>query len=100
MAEVGDVIAHRYQLEARAGGGGGGVVFRARDLATGAAVAFKRLDAGATIELASLARIAHPAVIAPLDHGVAFGAPYLVLPWLDGETLAAALGNGPMAVAS
>ncbi|HTJ47682.1 MAG TPA: protein kinase [Kofleriaceae bacterium] len=101
MAEVGDIIAHRYQLEARAGAGGGGTVFRARDLATGTAVAFKRLDAqAATTELEALAKVAHPAVIAPLDAGLALGAPYLVLPWLDGETLGEALTKGPMSVAA
>lgn len=39
----GDIVAGRFEIERRAGSGGMGEVFRARDLASGAAVALKVL---------------------------------------------------------
>jgi serine/threonine-protein kinase len=47
-----------------------------------------------------LARVSHPAVIEVLEHGaLADGRPYLVMPLVRGETLAARLERGPIAPA-
>jgi serine/threonine protein kinase len=45
-ARLGDVIAGRFELEAFAGRGGMGVVYRARDRQTGHVVALKLLSVG------------------------------------------------------
>lgn len=88
------------------GRGGAGVVFAARW--RGREVALKVAHEGSDAreqgrfleEAAMLARVSHPAVIEVLEHGtLADGRPYLVMPLVRGETLAARLERGPIAPA-
>jgi hypothetical protein len=87
-----------YVVEARRGSGGFAAVYRARDVETGAPVAIKVLHAflarTASVrrrfwrEAETIARLAHPRIVRLLAHGEHDGLPYLVMAWLEGETLA------------
>jgi hypothetical protein len=102
----GDVIAGRFRLDARAGEGGMGQVFRAEDLATGRVVALKFLVASDdglrdrfAREAQTLASLAHPAIVGYVAHGLAEGgAPFLAMEWVEGVDLASALRGGPLSV--
>jgi serine/threonine protein kinase/predicted ATPase/Tfp pilus assembly protein PilF len=93
----GDLIAERFRLEARAGAGAMGVVFRARDLAhPDRWVALKtwRGDGSSPPsrflrEAAALAELCEPAVVGHVAHGLSEeGEPFLAMEWIDGPTLA------------
>jgi serine/threonine-protein kinase len=81
-----------YSVEAEIGRGGMGVVYRAIDTRLGRAVAIKALEAR------TLAALNHPNVAG--IHGVEEhqGRRYLVLEYVDGETLAERLDRGTLAV--
>ena len=91
----------RFEVEALVGSGGQAMVFRARDLVDGRAVALKVLagqghNASERFkrEAEMLATIAHPAIVRYVAHGAtARGEPYLAMEWLDGETLAERLAR-------
>jgi tetratricopeptide (TPR) repeat protein len=94
---MGSVYDGRFEIERRAGQGGMGAVYLARDRRTGKPVAVKVLHAaGAAEERARfsrearlLAELSHPAIVRYIAHGVSSeGEPYLVLEWLDGHDLA------------
>jgi len=97
-----------YTVEAEIGRGGMGVVYRATDTRLGRPVAIKALPedfAGDAERLArferearTLAALNHPNVAG--IHGVEEhqGRRYLVLEYVDGETLAERLDRGPLAV--
>lgn len=99
---LGDTIAERFLLEAEAGAGSSGLVFRARDLRDGGDVALKvtYLARAARPERAfrealTLASVEHPAVVRYIDHGYTdAGAPFLAMQWIEGETLARRLTRG------
>lgn len=95
--EHGQVLEGRWRVDARVDAGGMGVVFRGTDLHDGTAVAIKALLGGDERERArfqrearALAELAHPAVVRYLDHG-GTESPWLVMEWLEGETLATRL---------
>jgi serine/threonine-protein kinase len=100
---VGGVVDDRFVLEAMAGRGGMGRVFRARDLHDGSLVALKLVDGDDprfAREARILADLAHPAIVRHVADGTdADGARYLVMEWLEGEDLAARLDRGPLSVA-
>ncbi len=82
-------------IEAEAGAGGSAIVYRARRAGDGARVAIKVLAAGGTDwarvarERALLAEVDHPGVVRVLGAGELDGAArFVVLPWLDGRSLA------------
>ncbi len=96
-------IASRYELEAVAGAGGMGTVFRALDRETGARVAVKILARGFSLrerferEARLLAALHHPGLVRYLDHGVTEnGTLYLVMEWLEGEDLSKRLSRGKL----
>ena len=103
----GDVVANRFRIEAIAGTGGMGTVYRAVDLAAGGHVALKTLaglgerDAARfSREAAVLAELTHPGIVRYVAHGLtADHVPYLAMEWLEGETLHERLRRGPLAVA-
>ena len=102
----GDVVGERFVLERLAGTGGMGTVFRATDRETGEPVAVKVLaqhDAEAIHrfdhEANTLAELGHPYIVRYVAHGATTqGTPYLVMEWLEGESLAARLARGRLSV--
>jgi tetratricopeptide (TPR) repeat protein len=96
---VGELFVDRYEVVARAGEGGMGLVFRARDRSNGEDVALKLLKEpeGDHLErfrqeATLLTALDHPAIVRCLDHGLApNGDAFLILEWLAGETLTSLL---------
>src|SRR6266852_8855926 len=95
-----------YEVVASAGAGGMGEVYRARDTRLGREVAIKVLpehfgqsdDARQRFkrEARTISQLNHPHVCALYDIGEDGGKQYLVLEYLEGETLAARLLRGPL----
>ena len=103
----GRVLDGRYQMEMRVGEGGMAYVYRAKDRESGRSVAVKVLMSRLTGDQEAVARLRREAEVAMrLDHpnvcgilawGEAAGMPYLVMPFLDGETLSRReTRHGPM----
>jgi serine/threonine protein kinase len=98
-----------YEIVAPLGAGGMGEVYRARDPRLGRDVAVKvlpsHLSANAEVrarferEAKAVAALSHPHICALYDVGTHEGADYLVMELLEGETLAARLGRGPLPLA-
>ena len=100
---VGQRLGH-YLVIARIGGGGMGVVYRARDERLHRDVALKVLSApaGQTDSAARLLREAraaaalrHPAICTVYEIGDQDGVPYLVMELLEGRTLAETIAERP-----
>ena len=102
----GERVADRFVIEAEAGRGGMGTVYRALDEVSGDIVALKLLRGEDAVDVARferearvLARLEHPNVVRYLAHGsTPRGHVYLAMEWLDGETLSARLARGSLAV--
>jgi serine/threonine protein kinase len=84
-----------YHIESTIGRGGMGVVFRARQAASGDVVALKVVDGlepakllALRKEIAVLSRIRHSGVVRILDHGLAGDSPWYAMEILHGRTLA------------
>jgi serine/threonine protein kinase/tetratricopeptide (TPR) repeat protein len=96
----------RFRVEGEAIEGGMGLVYRAKDLQTGEQVALKVLTEarGTQIlrfrqEAQMLADIAHPAIVRYLAHGTTpQGEQYMVMEWLEGETLEDRVARGRLRV--
>ena len=98
-----------YEITAPAGAGGMGEVYRARDTRLGRTVALKILpgaiadDPHARERLAREARaissLAHPRICTLFDIGHHEGIDYLVMEYLEGETLSERLARGPLPIA-
>jgi serine/threonine-protein kinase len=94
---AGDTLAGRFVLEGELGRGGMGVVYRARDAATGEAVALKVVEATSADELDGLyrflreasasAHVGHPAVVSARHVDVAEGRLFMVFELVDGSGL-------------
>ena len=91
----------RYVLEERLGSGGMGSVYLARDRELERPVAVKLLAEGLADdhefrqrfvrEARLAARLSHPNIVTVFDTGAEDGRPYIVMEYVDGETLADAL---------
>ena len=98
---AGQTLAETYELIDRLGGGGMGVVWRARDKKLGRDVAVKTLKTSDDGDLRRLferearatAQLLHPNIVTLHHVGEHEGQPYLVLELLLGETLAARLAR-------
>jgi serine/threonine-protein kinase len=108
--KVGEVFAERYQLREVLGSGGTGSVWRATDSVLGRDVAIKVLRVGGVDEEAQRARmqaearlagaLSDPAIAPVYDYGETDEAPYIVMAFVEGETLSARLrGDGPLPAA-
>jgi serine/threonine protein kinase/HEAT repeat protein len=95
-ALLGTTLSERYQIQARIGHGGMGVVYRARHTLLGRTVAVKVLakhrsetDQRRFLQEARLAsQIVHPNIVYISDFGVLDDArPYLVMEFIEGPTL-------------
>src|SRR5512145_2309756 len=97
-----------YEILAPLGAGGMGEVYRARDTRLGRDVAIKALPpefaqdperlARFEREARLLASLSHPSIAAIYGLEEVAGARYLVLEYVEGETLAARLARGPLPV--
>jgi len=104
LAAEPELVADRFELGARLGEGGMGVVFEAWDREAERNVALKLLrdvDAATSArfdrEAAALARLSHPGVVAHVAHGsTAEGGRFLAMERLEGVTLAQRLADGPL----
>ena len=95
-----------YQLEALLGEGGMGQVYRARDTRLGRLVAIKVIRAERAShddfrvrfqrEARATAALNHPHICALYDVGEQSGAPYLVMEYVEGQTLSSRLREGPL----
>jgi serine/threonine-protein kinase len=95
-----------YEILSLIGAGGMGEVYRARDTRLGRAVAIKVLPAAVSEddsarqrlfrEARAISSLDHPNVCALYDVGHEGGIDYLVMQYLEGETLAALLRKGPL----
>jgi Tol biopolymer transport system component len=96
-----------YDIVAPIGAGGMGEVYRANDPRLGREVAIKVLPPGFAQDAERLARferearavagLSHPNILSIFDFGTADGITYAVTELLEGETLRARMGQGPMA---
>ncbi|WP_176730836.1 serine/threonine-protein kinase [Micromonospora mirobrigensis] len=103
------LLGGRYRTEELLGSGGMAAVWRGRDLRLDRPVAVKVLT-GAGLddptaldrfdrEARAVARLTHPHIVAVYDFGTDDGDPYLVMELVEGATVSALIGRGPMPVA-
>jgi eukaryotic-like serine/threonine-protein kinase len=95
-----------YRVEGKLGEGGMGVVYRASDTRLGRSVAIKMLQHGIGSDPQSVERFArearsisalnHPHICSLFDVGEQNGMHYLVMEFVEGETLAARLKRGAL----
>ncbi|MBK7582697.1 MAG: protein kinase [Myxococcales bacterium] len=100
----GDYIGGRFEVQGLAGTGAMGIVWRALDRETGETVAVKLLRAGAEgerflRESQLLAELDHPGIVKYVAHGTSDEGPYLVMEWLEGESLAQRLDRAELSAA-
>ncbi|MFO0674402.1 MAG: protein kinase [Polyangiaceae bacterium] len=103
--QSGVVVGDRFVVEAYAGAGGMGAVYRARDTRTGDVVALKVLAEGGNdrrfkLEAELLAELEHPAIVRYVAHGeTRDGQSFLAMEWLDGEDLRTTLATRRLTMA-
>ena len=98
-----------YQIESLLGAGGMGEVYRARDTRLDRTVAIKILTQGVADtpevrqrferEARAVSSLSHPHICVLYDVGNQDGIEYLVMEFLEGETLAARIAKGPLSTA-
>jgi eukaryotic-like serine/threonine-protein kinase len=101
--EAGDTIGGKYLLEEQVGEGGMGSVWRARNLSLEVVVAVKLVAGTSDLQLLrtrlvrearTAARLRHPAIVQIFDVGeTTQGDPFIVMEFLEGDTLGALLDN-------
>jgi serine/threonine-protein kinase len=99
----------RYEIVALLGAGGMGQVYKARDLQLRRDVAIKVLNSDAATrsllsdalrrEAMAAAAVSHPHICTLYDLGQDGASPFIVMEYLEGETLASRVAKGPMPVA-
>jgi serine/threonine-protein kinase len=105
---VGKVIDGRYEIQARIGEGGMGVVYKARQTSIDRVIALKMLNQQMAQdptwvqrfynEAKACSRLQHPNTIRMFDFGqTTDGRLFMTMEFLDGVGLRTALQNGPMA---
>ena len=102
----GMLIDQRFVIEAEAGSGGMGTVYRGRDVLRHETVAIKLLNGNLrrgdeterfAREIQILADLCHPGIVSYVAHGIiGNGQPYLAMEWLQGEDLAQRLRRSPL----
>jgi len=103
---TGRILQGRYKVGAPIAEGGMGVVYRAERVGIERPVVVKFLHAVLTEqpgvvdrferEARATARLNHPNCVALVDFGLDEGAPYLVMEYVEGRTLADILDKGPL----
>jgi serine/threonine-protein kinase len=94
---VGTSLNGRYRLEARVGSGGMSTVYRALDVTLERRVAVKLMNREVATdsdqlerfrrEARAVAQLSHPHIVGVIDAGEDDGRPYIVLEYVEGETL-------------
>jgi Tol biopolymer transport system component/tRNA A-37 threonylcarbamoyl transferase component Bud32 len=90
-----------YEILAPAGAGGMGEVYKARDTRLNRTVAVKILTSQSERferEARTVASLNHPHICVLHDIGSHDGTPYMVMEFLEGETLAARIARGPLPI--
>src|ERR687894_2736306 len=97
MTVIGTLIGERYRLEEKIGAGGMSTVYRAFDPTLERWVAIKLMHSNISSdpdqlerfrrEARAVARLSHPHVVTVIDFGEDEGTPYIVLEYVEGETL-------------
>ena len=104
---VQDALGSAYTVERELAGGGMSHVVVARDNRLGRRVVIKILppDLAATVsvdrfrrEILLAAGLQHPHIVGILSAGEVNGLPYLIMPFVEGESLRARLARGPLSV--
>src|SRR5215471_15584879 len=110
---VGKLLERKYRVDRRVAEGGFGVVYAGHHIGLATPIAIKVLKCPANVrpeewmdlvaqfldEAKTIAKLRHPAVVSVMDAGVTptegnpEGLPWMVMEWLDGETLAEDLGR-------
>ena len=101
---VGSILGP-YRIETAVGSGGMGEVYRASDTRLARKVAIKAIRAGRLSpafewqflkEARAASALNHPNIITIHDIAAADGQPYIVMEWIDGQTLRQKLARGPL----
>jgi serine/threonine-protein kinase len=102
---IGTVLQGRYRIDQRLGAGGMGVVYRGERVGLGRRVAIKFLHADLAVDPAlrtrferearAMSKLHHPHCVPVIDFGFA-DAPYIVLEFVPGESLALLIARGPL----
>lgn len=107
-AMIGTILAERYRITGELGRGGMGVVYRANDPLLRREVAIKMVppaslspeaEARFEREAQTVAQLDHPALVPIHDLGRHRGSLFIVMPLVQGETLAAVIRRGRLPVA-
>lgn len=101
-----NTLNNRYRLDKKIGEGGFAHVFLATDLLLGRQVAVKVMEESQIKDKELLARfhkeaqaiaaLDHPNILQIYDFGIVKGAPYLVMPYISGGSLADLMKQGPL----
>src|SRR5918911_5280487 len=97
MTVIGTLLSGRFRLEEQIGSGGMSTVYRAFDPTLERSVAIKLMHRDISTdpdqlerfrrEARAVARLNHPHVVTVIDAGEDDGTPYIVLEYVEGETL-------------
>src|SRR5256885_2145852 len=106
-SNLGVILDGRFDLRRQVGLGAMGIVYEALDVETGQRCAVKILRVGSQSgaqrfmrEGTILAELDHPAIVRYVTHGTSpHGETYLVMEWLEGETLEDRLEAGALSIA-
>jgi serine/threonine protein kinase len=107
---IGATLEGKYQVEQRVGVGAMGSVYRAVNLRTGSPLAIKIMhpamaESGAAVrrfllEAQNASKLDNPHIVRVLDRGeTPHGLPFMVMEFVDGQTLEALLEAGPLPAA-
>lgn len=100
---VGRIVDQRFRIEGLLGEGAVGTVYRATDLSSGTAVAFKRWHSSGDDaqvrgrferEAKALDTLKHPNIVEVYGHGLVDNLPYVVMELLLGQTLERMVESG------
>jgi serine/threonine-protein kinase len=100
---AGVVLGDRYRLEREIGAGGMGRVYAGQHLTLGVPIAVKLMHPSLAAvresvlrfarEAHAASRLQHRSVVRVLDYGEALGVPFIVMEFLEGETLASLIAR-------
>ncbi|HKP59696.1 MAG TPA: serine/threonine-protein kinase [Polyangiales bacterium] len=102
-SQVGETIDGRFRVDALLGEGAVGAVYRVVELSSGRVLALKQWDTSTLDpqvrgrflrEINALVALDHPNIVKVYGHGMVDRVPYMVLEYLEGQTVDALLADG------